>query len=107
MAGLYVHIPFCRSRCVYCDFFSTTLEHRQSEYIDALCREMQLRKDYLSEPVATVYIGGGTPSLLSDDSLRRLTDAVYHFVGNDKQIEEITIELNPDDVTTHKAQLLR
>lgn len=106
MAGLYVHIPFCRSRCVYCDFFSTKLEHRQSEYIDALCREMQLRKDYLSEPVATVYIGGGTPSLLSDDSLRRLIDAVYHFVGNDKQIEEITIELNPDDVTAHKAQLL-
>ncbi|MCI1596468.1 MAG: radical SAM protein, partial [Prevotella sp.] len=63
MSGLYIHIPFCASRCIYCGFYSTTLLPLQDAYVEALCKEMKMQKPV--DPVQTVYLGGGTPSLLS------------------------------------------
>lgn len=102
MAGIYVHIPFCRSRCIYCGFYSTTLVDVQGRYVDALIRELALRSDYLREPVQTIYIGGGTPSTLTPDNLKRLCKAVTK--GND--IVEFTVECNPDDISREFAELL-
>lgn len=100
MAGLYVHIPFCGRRCVYCDFFSTTrLEEAGEEYVNALIAEAKLRGAELNgEPVKTLYLGGGTPSLLPLPLLSRLVGGlrdVFDLSG----MEEFTIEANPDDVT--------
>lgn len=68
MAGIYIHIPFCKTRCIYCDFYSTTRSELQQRYIHALCQELKNRKDYLKdEPVKTIYFGGGTPSQLSGE----------------------------------------
>lgn len=107
MAGIYVHIPFCKSRCIYCGFYSTTLFDRQEEYVESLIKEMDDRKDYLgSEPVKTIYIGGGTPSLLKPSSLERLYTALQdrrHLIYN---IEEFTMECNPDDITGEYAGLI-
>lgn len=107
MAGIYVHIPFCKSRCIYCGFYSTTLFDRQEEYVKSLIKEMDDRKDYLgSEPVKTIYIGGGTPSLLKPSSLERLCTTLQdrrHLIYN---IEEFTMECNPDDITDEYAGLI-
>jgi len=99
MSGIYVHIPFCRSRCIYCGFYSTTRLGLRTRYVDALCREIELRKDYLHGTFSTVYIGGGTPSQLGAPLLRRLFYYIYkvYTVANDA---EVTVECNPDDVTT-------
>ena len=99
MAGIYVHIPFCKSRCVYCDFYSTTSLSRRQRYVDALCRELELRSSYINERVRTIYLGGGTPSQLSDQQLVQL----FQSLGT---AEEVTIEVNPDDVTPEFADLL-
>ncbi len=97
MAGIYIHIPFCASRCIYCGFFSTTgHSDLQDIYIDAVLREALLRQDYLhGEAVRTAYIGGGTPSLLSQKNLLRLGEMVRRQGGAD----EFTMECNPDDIT--------
>ena len=80
MAGIYAHIPFCKSRCIYCGFYSTTLLSLQDEYVDAMLRELDCRKDYLGdEPVKTIYIGGGTPSMLSSHNLSRLCKRLKEF----------------------------
>lgn len=99
MAGLYVHIPFCRTRCVYCAFHSGTDLSLCRRYVDALTTELRMRREYLSgDTVSTVYLGGGTPSTLSVGELRRLLEAVQQNfeVAPDA---EITIECNPDDLT--------
>mgnify|MGYP003199976619 CR=1 FL=1 len=63
MAGIYIHIPFCKTRCIYCDFYSTTRSELKQQYIRALCTELKTRKGYLKEePIETIYFGGGTPS---------------------------------------------
>lgn len=95
MAGLYVHIPFCKSRCIYCSFFSTTglTPLLQEQYVGALCKELSLRGDYLNgAPVNTLYIGGGTPSLLSPHSIGKIAENFHDLV-------EFTVECNPDDIT--------
>lgn len=99
MWGLYIHIPFCRSRCVYCDFYSTVGdEARRHRYVDALCAELRARRGEMpGEPPATVYIGGGTPSQLSAAELESLLDAVYACCAP-ADGTEITLEANPDDV---------
>ena len=67
MAGIYLHIPFCKRRCIYCDFFSTTQSNLMPQYIDALCRELEIRQDYLEgEQIETIYWGGGTTSQLNE-----------------------------------------
>lgn len=105
MSGIYAHIPFCKSRCIYCGFYSTTLLSLQDEYVDAMLRELDNRKDYLDdEPVTTIYIGGGTPSMLSEHNLSRLCQRLKEFAGN--SLEEFTVECNPDDVTPELASQL-
>lgn len=108
MAGLYIHIPFCSSRCIYCGFFSTTLMEKRQQYVDAICREMELRggeSELKGEPVATIYLGGGTPSLLNAEQLRQLFRYIY-IMYNVSGKAEVTIECNPDDVTPSFAELL-
>jgi len=105
MAGIYVHIPFCASRCAYCAFYSTTLSELRSAYVSALIRELDLRTHYLNnKAVETIYIGGGTPSQLSADDLRRLLTTLLTHV--DVADYEFTMECNPDDVDMDLAQLL-
>ena len=102
MAGLYVHIPFCKKRCLYCDFFSTTLLERRGEYVDALLQEISARKGELNEPVRTVYIGGGTPSTLDTIDVFRIMRTI-----NAPEAEEVTIEVNPGDITPRYLNELR
>lgn len=119
MSGLYVHIPFCESRCIYCDFYSTTRHNIQNRYIDALCREYNMRRNEMlakNSSWDTIYIGGGTPSTLSIENLERLFDVIGKDIdnttkpnvsnNNHKQLPEITIECNPDDITTEYAHTL-
>lgn len=97
MAGIYVHVPFCRSRCIYCDFYSTTREEAMAAYTDALCCELKGRQAELAnEHVGTIYFGGGTPSLLPSSLLQRIIDTIciHYDVAEDA---EITLEMNPDD----------
>ena len=101
MAGLYVHIPFCKSRCIYCAFYSTTSSDMAERYVSALCRELDLRSDYCSLEWQTVYLGGGTPSTLSSQQLQRLFEHI-----DCSHATEVTIECNPDDVTPEYASLL-
>jgi len=97
MAGIYIHIPFCKSRCIYCAFYSTTgLEQRQ-RYVDAVCREWAMRKEEVKEPIQTIYLGGGTPSQLTIAQLRQLLGVLPEGA------EEVTMEMNPDDVTDEMA----
>ncbi len=102
MAGLYIHIPFCKSRCIYCGFYSTTLSAWRQRYVDALCREMEQRR---AEPLTTVYLGGGTPSQLTADQLKQLFLYINKVYGLDG-VHEVTIECNPDDVTAPFAETL-
>lgn len=105
MAGLYIHIPFCKTRCIYCDFYSTTQESKIDTFTDALCTEINLRKDEITEPVNTVYFGGGTPSLLQQKHLQQIFDSIH----NNFQIKygsEVTIEANPDDLSTEYIEML-
>lgn len=107
MAGLYIHVPFCAKRCLYCDFYSNTEMKYKMPYLDALVREMELRKTYLDgEPLETIYFGGGTPSQLSAADLERLFEAIdRHFdIGG---CREITLEANPDDLTDAYVTALR
>ena len=107
MAGLYIHIPFCASRCIYCGFYSTTHLDLRQQYVDAVCREMELRhvlSDRIAEPISTVYLGGGTPSQLTTAQLEQLFLFINKVYGN--LAEEVTIEANPDDVTPEFATTL-
>jgi oxygen-independent coproporphyrinogen-3 oxidase len=96
--GIYIHIPFCKQACHYCDFhFSTSLK-KKSELVDAICKELMLRKGELSGTVQTIYFGGGTPSLLSSEELQQIFDTIYKNYKVEKKAE-ITLEANPDDLT--------
>lgn len=98
MAGIYIHIPFCATRCIYCDFYSTTLRGKGPQYVDALAQEMDERKGWLGDaPVRTLYLGGGTPSQLGDENIRLLLEAVGQRFDL-STVEEITMEANPDDI---------
>jgi oxygen-independent coproporphyrinogen-3 oxidase len=109
MAGLYIHIPFCASRCIYCGFYSTTRLDLRQQYVDALIRELvevgqsKMSKD---DSISTVYLGGGTPSQLTIPQLRQLFDAIYIY-NKVEPDAEVTIEMNPDDVAISYADALR
>lgn len=105
MAGIYIHIPFCKSRCIYCGFYSTTLLDLRKKYINAVCREMELRKNYIREPFSTIYLGGGTPSLLDEAELTQLFLYIYNVYDVDRNAE-ITMECNPDDITPEFTNML-
>ncbi len=99
MAGIYIHIPFCKQRCSYCAFYSTTLYNIRERYVDALCKEIAMRKEYAGgAPIETIYLGGGTPSTLSMEQLKRICDTVY-AAYQVSPTAEVTIECNPDDLT--------
>ena len=102
MAGLYLHIPFCKKRCLYCDFFSTTLLERRAEYMEALLAEIHARKHETGEPIRTIYLGGGTPSTLEPQDIQRLIEAV-----GTNDAEEITMELNPGDASPEYLRALK
>lgn len=104
MSGIYVHIPFCKSRCIYCGFYSTTLDSLQDRYVEALIKELRLRSDYISSRVHTLYIGGGTPSVLSAKNMSLLCQSLLQRAGDG--VEEFTVECNPDDVTEDYAIML-
>jgi len=107
MAGIYIHIPFCKQACHYCDFhFSTSLKYKD-DLLNALIKEINLQKTYLvGETIETIYFGGGTPSVLGADELNKLIDTItsLHTVASNA---EITIEANPDDLDKAKLQALR
>jgi oxygen-independent coproporphyrinogen III oxidase len=107
MAGIYIHIPFCKQACHYCDFhFSTSLTYK-SELLQALIKEIALQKDFLGgETIETIYFGGGTPSLLSGEEINSVIDAItgIHVVSTDA---EITLEANPDDLDLQKLKALK
>ena len=132
MAGLYIHIPFCESRCIYCGFYSTTSLKLRDDYVDALCKEMELRPIPSAlgarESIETIYLGGGTPSQLTGSQLIRLFEAIrknylpdgfQDGLSNGFQDElpneqkvlcpkmEITMECNPDDVTEEFCETLQ
>ncbi|MEG0795054.1 MAG: radical SAM family heme chaperone HemW [Odoribacter sp.] len=105
--GIYIHIPFCRSKCFYCGFYSVASVQLKNEYITALCKEMELRKNYLHErQVDTLYLGGGTPSYLDIQDIEIIVNKVQNTWNLSKQAER-TIEMNPEDATEEKLLGLR
>lgn len=108
MSGIYIHIPFCKSRCAYCDFFSTTQLSRREAYVDALCKEAKRRLATLNSQlstlpsISTIYFGGGTPSLLSPDQIARILQTI-----DAQQAIEITLETNPGDLTPDYLRAVR
>ncbi|MFV0390709.1 MAG: radical SAM family heme chaperone HemW [Paludibacteraceae bacterium] len=106
MAGIYIHIPFCKTRCTYCDFFTKTNFSLQENLLNAMCREIEQRKDYLREPVETIYFGGGTPSVLPITDVKTiLNTCFFSFTVNPDA--EITLEANPDDLSHDYLEQLR
>lgn len=102
-AGLYIHIPFCASRCIYCGFYSTVRPELHDRYVDALCREMLLLRDRMADDpisLSTIYLGGGTPSQLSAANLHKLFANIYKVFPVDPHAE-VTMECNPDDIRRH------
>lgn len=107
MAGIYIHIPFCKKACHYCDFhFSTSLKNKEA-LVDALCSEIGMRHDYLeNKKLSTIYFGGGTPSLLTSSELDKIISTIreyFEVIPN----AEITLEANPDDLTPEKIKELK
>lgn len=99
MAGIYIHIPFCKQRCIYCDFYSNTQMQHQHRYITALCRELELRRhELVGEEITSIYWGGGTPSQLDAALFQPVFDAIQanYKLASDM---EITLEANPDDLS--------
>ena len=103
MAGIYVHVPFCRKACHYCNFHFSTSTKYLNDFVFALLKEIDLQKHYLNQPVTTLYFGGGTPSLLPLESLDLILSSI-HKVYNTTGLIEITLEANPDDITIEKLQ---
>lgn len=104
--GIYIHIPFCKQACHYCDFhFSTSLKHKK-KLVDAICKELVLRKNELQKPIQTIYFGGGTPSLLSKEELNQ----IFQCIAENYQVvkgAEITLEANPDDLSESYLAMLK
>lgn len=99
MAGIYVHIPFCRKKCIYCDFYKETNTEQLDKFVDVLLQEIELRKNYIgSAIVSTIYFGGGTPSLLNKNQLDGILTHLSKYFCIDKCCE-VTLEANPDDLT--------
>ena len=104
MAGIYLHIPFCKKACHYCNFhFSTQTEHIQS-FVQAIIQEIRLQKGYLDQPIKTIYFGGGTPSLLNADQLKTILGILYKHFEIAQKIE-CTLEANPDDIDADKLNV--
>jgi len=105
VAGIYIHIPFCKTRCTYCDFYTATNESQMDPFVAALCAEATMRSEETGEPVKTVYFGGGTPSRLQQHHFEQIFDALFTHYSIDKDAE-ITIEANPDDLSQEYIRML-
>lgn len=100
MAGIYIHIPFCRQKCYYCDFYKTVNTSLKQNFLSTLKEEAKVRKNYLqNETVETIYFGGGTPSVLNEHELADILNLLYEVFQISKTVE-ITFEANPDDLTS-------
>lgn len=105
MSGIYIHIPFCKQACHYCDFHFSTSVKKKSHLVEMLSRELFLRKEELKGPVETIYFGGGTPSLLAPEELENIFQAIFtNFKVSDDA--EITLEANPDDLSEDVLKML-
>ncbi len=103
MAGIYIHIPYCKQKCNYCDFHFSTNKTTIKQMVDAICKEIELKKDYLNsnEIIKTIYFGGGTPSFISDNYFLQIIKSITQYYQIDSDIE-FTVECNPDDLTKEK-----
>ena len=107
MAGIYIHVPFCKKRCLYCDFFSNINMNKKSYYVEAVCRELLERKNYLKkDKIKTIYFGGGTPSQLDESDFNAIFDAIYSNYDI-TEVKEITLEANPDDINNDYINILK
>jgi len=107
MAGIYIHIPFCKQACHYCNFYFLTSLGNKDKFIEALLKEIELSADYLaSQIIETIYFGGGTPSLLSADEINRVITQLERY-HDTSLLKEFTLEVNPDDLTAEKVAALR
>ena len=99
MSGIYIHIPFCKKRCTYCDFYTEVAPKLIPRLVDSICREIEIRADYLaSNQIETIYFGGGTPSVLKPEQFSAIFSAIYATFSVSENAE-ITFEANPDDLT--------
>lgn len=107
MSGIYIHIPFCKQACNYCDFhFSTSLKNK-TEVVNCIIKEIELRKNYLTDKnIQTIYFGGGTPSLISDKETFLILEKIFRTYNVSKDAE-ITLECNPDDLSEQKLKELK
>lgn len=107
MAGIYIHIPFCKQACYYCDFHFSTNQSLREELVYAISNELAIQEHYLQgEAIETIYFGGGTPSLLSKGELEAIFNSIYKYYSI-CSLPEITLEANPDDLTKEKIQILK
>ncbi len=107
MAGIYIHIPFCKKKCTYCDFYTVVSPTFIPPLIDAIIKEIDIRKDYLNkETVKTIYFGGGTPSILNFDQFEKIFSKIYELFEVDENAE-ITFEANPDDLSIHFFETIK
>lgn len=107
MAGLYLHIPFCKQACSYCDFYFVTRQQHKQDFVDELIREINSKRNsrFTEEPIQTIYFGGGTPSLLTPSQVGSVLEAIDSVF--DLDLKEVTLEMNPDDVTKEYLSGLR
>jgi oxygen-independent coproporphyrinogen-3 oxidase len=107
LSGIYIHIPFCKQACIYCNFyFSSTLKYKEA-VVNAIIKEIWLRKNYLqNKQVNTIYLGGGTPSLLNETELNKIFEALYQNFDL-SNLQEVTLEANPDDISDHFIHVIK
>jgi oxygen-independent coproporphyrinogen-3 oxidase len=104
MAGVYIHIPYCKQACLYCNFHFSTSLRGKNDFVTALLKEVRMQKKYLdNDPVETIYLGGGTPSLLSENQVEVILGEIRHNFQV-TEAPEITLEANPDDISPEKAE---
>ncbi|MFV0231631.1 radical SAM family heme chaperone HemW [Empedobacter falsenii] len=106
MAGIYIHIPFCKQKCSYCDFHFSTNLHNKSNLVKAINKELLLRKNEISQPFETIYFGGGTPSILSEIELESIFETIFKNYST-QNLKEVTLEANPDDLNQEKLKFLK
>ena len=100
MAGIYLHIPFCRQACTYCNFHFSTLLKNKYDVLEAMLKEIEKQQSFFSDKtkIETIYFGGGTPSLLSVEEINHFLTKIFSLFNID-DLAEITLEANPDDLT--------
>lgn len=101
MAGIYIHIPFCKQACYYCNFHFSTLHNNMPEMLDAIIKEASMQKNYLTEKIETIYFGGGTPSIYSVLDIKKIIEHLNQIFSVVEDVE-ITLEANPDDISEEK-----